>query len=149
MAKVLYFYFYFFFFEFIFFKHRVTPLLAAMVAIVSTVYAYSGTGPDWHYVRLVSRSVREYWWTYMVYINNYYPRVESYLSNPLTGLPEAWYLACDMQMFWLSPLFVYPLWRWRRSGLVFAGVTLVALLAANVAVFTIKDLPATLMYSRP
>ena len=30
-------------------------------------------------------------------------------------MPETWYSAVDMQLLVLSPLFVYPLWRWPKS----------------------------------
>lgn len=40
-------------------------------------------------------------------------------------MSESWYSAADMQLFVLSPLFIYPLWRWPRSigpALVLAGL---------------------------
>ena len=30
-------------------------------------------------------------------------------------MPETWYSAVDMQLFVLSPVFVYPLWRWPKE----------------------------------
>jgi hypothetical protein len=29
---------------------------------------------------------------------------------------QSWYLSADMQMFWLAPLALYPLWRWPLFG---------------------------------
>ena len=43
---------------------------------------------------------------------------------------ETWYLACDMQLFFLSPLFIYPMWRWRNIG---PSVTVGAIAASLVA----------------
>ena len=77
----------------------------------------------------------------MLYINNQVPKVEKCLNNPMNGLGEGWYLACDMQMFWISPLFIYPLWRWRRFGLAWTMFGLFSFLGASIAVFTLKDLP--------
>ena len=40
-------------------------------------------------------------------------------------MSEAWYSAVDMQLLVLSPLFVYPLWRWPKSigpALIIAGL---------------------------
>ena len=40
-------------------------------------------------------------------------------------MPEAWYSAVDMQLLVLSPLFVYPLWRWPKNigpALVIVGL---------------------------
>lgn len=61
---------------------------------------------------------------------------------------ETWYLAVDMQLFLISPIFVYLLWRWKRTGLiVLAGFTL-ASLSANFAVYFYFNLPPTLMVTR-
>ena len=30
-----------------------------------------------------------------------------------------WYLSCDMQMYWLSPLVILPIWFNERIGLAF------------------------------
>ena len=32
-------------------------------------------------------------------------------------LGQTWYLDNDMQMFIISPLIIYPLWKWKRTGL--------------------------------
>lgn len=64
-------------------------------------------------------------------------------------MTETWYLATDWQLFLVSPLFIYPMWRWRKLGLaLLAGATL-ASLAANVAVFYAHRLPPTSMITRP
>lgn len=39
---------------------------------------------------------------------------------------HSWYLAVDMQLFLLSPLLLWPLWRWRHRAA--AGVVLLLLL---------------------
>lgn len=38
---------------------------------------------------------------------------------------QSWYLAVDMQLFWLSPLVLYSLWRWPRVGLIKLAVLVV------------------------
>ena len=54
---------------------------------------------------------------------------------------ETWYLACDMQMFILSPLFVCPLWRWKRLG-VYLNLFLISVsLAAGIAVWAVEKYP--------
>ena len=64
-------------------------------------------------------------------------------------MTESWYLACDMQMFWISPLFIYPLWRWRKAGVVWTVFGLLGFLGASIAVFIIKDLSPTMLFTRP
>jgi len=49
---------------------------------------------------------------------------------------HAWYLACDMQFYILSPLLIYPIWRWRKLGwglLVFTGIA--AILTPTLQVY--------------
>ena len=62
---------------------------------------------------------------------------------------ETWYLAVDLQLFLVAPLFVYLLWRWERTGLATLAVFTFILLAANFAVFAFYDnYPPTLMLTR-
>lgn len=121
------------------------------MAFAAALYPYIGTGPDWNYIELVSKSSRKYWWTTLLYIQNYYvPRRENdLLTNPSTSIAETWYLACDMQMFWISPLFIYPLWRWKRVGFIWTTLALFAFLAASVAVYVTNDIPPSILPTRP
>lgn len=48
---------------------------------------------------------------------------DSYLL--LQCMLQSWYLAVDMQLFWLSPLVLYSLWRWPRVGLIKLAVLVV------------------------
>ncbi len=123
---------------------RLTPVYAAVLAFIATLGPYIGTGPDWHFVRRMSKGVRERWWTNMLYINNYVATTELSMSSPLMGPVECWYLACDMQMFWLSPLFIYPIWRWKKTGTIWTAASLVAFLAISAKAFIVHNLPATL-----
>ena len=64
-------------------------------------------------------------------------------------MDETWYMACDMQMFILSPLLIWPLWRWRRAGVAWVLFTIAALTGGLIAVFVVWDLPATSFATRP
>ena len=122
-----------------------------VIALVAFVLPMIGTGPNWHYVRQMSDATRRLWWTQLLYINNYIPMsggMETFGRNsPQSGLAETWYLACEMQMFWLSPLFVYPLWRWRKAGFAFIIASLLILLALSTIPFVVYDLIPTLVTS--
>ncbi|GMT17031.1 hypothetical protein PFISCL1PPCAC_8328, partial [Pristionchus fissidentatus] len=86
-------------------------------------------------------------WRNLLYINNFEEMIESiiYENANLQCYPISWFLATDMQLFWISPLFLVAL---VYSGL--AGV-LVSLLGITLSViagfyFTFHyDLPATSM----
>lgn len=61
------------------------------------------------------------------------------------AMGETYYLACDMQMFWLSPLFIYPLWRWKKAGLIWViAIFFTCLVASTIPFITIDDLPPSL-----
>jgi peptidoglycan/LPS O-acetylase OafA/YrhL len=64
-------------------------------------------------------------------------------------MDETWYLACDMQMFIVSPLLIWPLWRWRRAGVAWILLNIVAFTSGIIAVYIIWDLPATAFVTRP
>lgn len=53
-----------------------------------------------------------------------------------------------MQLFLLSPLFIYPLWRWRKAGL--ASLAFVALIsyATIFAAYAVYDLPPAYIPTR-
>ena len=59
---------------------------------------------------------------------------------------QTWYLAADMQLFLISPVFIYPLWRWRRAGLVWISTVAAVVLFVKVAVHMQQDLPPTFMH---
>ena len=61
---------------------------------------------------------------------------------------QTWYLAVDMQLFLIAPLIVYPLWRWRKYGLVWLALLTVASHAAIFAIYAVYDLIPTLMFTR-
>lgn len=54
---------------------------------------------------------------------------------------QSYYLAANMQLFILSPLFVYPLWRWPRVGLAWISFAIVALIGVIGTLFIIWTIP--------
>ena len=63
-------------------------------------------------------------------------------------MEHIWYLALEMQLYIISPVFVYILWRSTKWGLVLLATFTLALLGANFAVFAVFNLLPTLMFSR-
>ena len=130
---------------------RLSSLSIVLLAFIATLYPYIGSGPDWIYVEIVSKAARKYWWAFLLYIVNYYvtSREVADLGNPSTAIYETWYLACDMQMFLISPLFIYPIWRWGKAGIMWTTVCLLAILASNVMIFITNDIPPYTLLTRP
>ena len=61
---------------------------------------------------------------------------------------ETWYLAANMQMFIVSPLLIWPLWRWRRAGIAWVLFNIVAFTCGIITIYIIWDLPATAFPTR-
>ena len=63
-------------------------------------------------------------------------------------MQQTWYIAVDMQLFLISPIFIYTIWRWKKFGLALLAGATVASIASDFAVFAIIDLQPTLMITR-
>ena len=107
---------------------RITPLYAFLILQCIVVFTYIPAGP---FQRLFSppdgfihhsvQSCRSYWWTSLLYINNFYPNYGD-LSECFSW---AWYLANDMQFYIvISPVLIL-LYRYRKSLGILAAVGVV------------------------
>ena len=139
---------------------RLTPVYAVILGFNATLLADIGASPNWQNVRYVSEGCRWNWWCHLLYVNNYvlakpdlggrfiivYVLFSISLSilhpHPLQCMSETWYLACDMQMFLVSPLFIYLLWRWRKIGIAWSFVNILAYIGGTIAIYIIWNLPA-------
>lgn len=85
---------------------RVTPVLAATIFMFLTLQRYFGDGPfNKRTIALQSPGCLEYWFAALLHIQN--------LVNPdRICLAHTWYLSTDFQLFVLSPLLVFPLWKY-------------------------------------
>ncbi|KAI9551728.1 hypothetical protein GHT06_022064 [Daphnia sinensis] len=128
---------------------RLTPVYAFVLAFVATLYPYLGSGPEWNFIEQKSKDIRKNWWTNLLYITNYVQPTKNWWTNPAVGAAETWYLSSDMQMFWISPLLIYPLWRWKRAGILCAVASWLIFLAISTTLFVVYDLPATNFWLRP
>lgn len=45
--------------------------------------------------------------------------------EPSNSVEQPWYLACDMEMDWLSPLIFIPLWKYPKFGKILLAVLLI------------------------
>lgn len=61
---------------------------------------------------------------------------------------QSWYLAADTQLFVLAPLIVYPLWRWRRAGVLLLGaVAFISVLVPGLTTFIYDTDPSLLPFA--
>ena len=135
-----------------FYLHRylrlTLPFVVAMLA-EAWLYRFVMTGPR---AQLVSRGpdnihdmCEKYWWTNPLYINNFVP-----WNCPEACMGQGWYLANDMQFFFVAPIFISLLF-WRPlAGLVgtLGGMICSAVTAAIITAHN-KLGPATISDPNP
>ncbi|KAJ4443418.1 hypothetical protein ANN_05086 [Periplaneta americana] len=105
----------------IFYLHRflrITPLWGAVVLVHVSFIDKLGGGPLWDFARIgVDKSIcTEYWWSALLYIQNY-------VNDSEMCVIPSWFLAVDMQMFWISPIFLITLHKRPKIGV---GLTIIA-----------------------
>ncbi|XP_076360322.1 O-acyltransferase like protein-like [Tachypleus tridentatus] len=83
---------------------RLTPAFILISALIIIAPNF-GSGPLWHDKLDSSAKVcRKNWWTNLLYISNFLKPEEICVSH-------GFYLACEMQFFLLSPVFIMTLYR--------------------------------------
>ncbi|XP_060663027.1 nose resistant to fluoxetine protein 6 [Drosophila nasuta] len=106
---------------------RLTPVLAVAVLFFMTLFPRLDNGPLWQQFTSSSQLCSDTWWATILYVQNY-------AAAGRMCLGHSWYLAVDMQLFLLSPLLLWPLWRWRRRA---AGSILLLIVLLFACVFCI------------
>ncbi|XP_055547729.1 nose resistant to fluoxetine protein 6-like [Wyeomyia smithii] len=113
---------------------RLTAAYAALILFSVSLMKYCGSGPFWNgIVTLMSGSCETYWWSALLYVQNY-------VNPKKICLGHTWYLSVDMQLYILSPLIVYPLWRWGRKFLIAIGCLILVSMGSVMAIFLIENI---------
>ncbi|XP_035740471.1 O-acyltransferase like protein-like isoform X1 [Vespa mandarinia] len=121
---------------------RLTPAYAMMIGFYATIYSKFGSGPHWDaWVGSNRDYCRENWWTNLLYVNNYVNVSDMCMS-------QSWYLATDMQLIWLSPIFLYPMLKPARRIFfwIVIGFAFVLSMILPFAVTFIHRYTATMFY---
>ena len=114
---------------------RLTIVYGFVVLFFIQLLPYLGYGPLWSTVDKYAEDCREYWWTNLLYVNNFYP---SFTNQCITG---TWYLSADMQLYAVSPLLLIPLFLYWPVGVALTiALLLVCMLVAGVLT-GVYDLP--------
>ncbi|XP_026326744.1 nose resistant to fluoxetine protein 6-like [Hyposmocoma kahamanoa] len=119
---------------------RLTPAYMIVILFYMTWLPKIGEGPLWENRMLLEQErCQESWWTNILYINNY-------VNTDKLCMFQSWYLSVDTQLFFIAPVFIYSLWRWRKLGPTLLGLGLfVSLLIPSI--ITYKDrLDATILF---
>jgi peptidoglycan/LPS O-acetylase OafA/YrhL len=113
---------------------RILPLYVFCLLTYMYLVPPLGSGPLWSQIRNMTLDCEQYWWTNLLFINNFVP---DGVGNVCFGI--GWYLANDMQCFWLAPLLIWMYYKlakkytWLVSAalLLFCVVVTIVICAEN------------------
>jgi peptidoglycan/LPS O-acetylase OafA/YrhL len=106
---------------------RILPLYVMLLGVWVCVAPHLGGGPFWHQWDALLQPCRDYGWTNLLFVNNFFPLD---LANTQTCFYHSWYLAVDVQLFVLAPLLVYLYQQHPKVG----KATTLALMGTSMAV---------------
>ena len=89
---------------------RLTAVYAVILLFHASLIKLFATGPQSEYMMMNHESCQADWWKNLLYINNF-----SFTGRGCMG--QTWYLAVEMQCFIITPLLIWPLWRYPNIGL--------------------------------
>uniref|UniRef100_A0A0K2U1K4 Nose resistant-to-fluoxetine protein N-terminal domain-containing protein n=1 Tax=Lepeophtheirus salmonis TaxID=72036 RepID=A0A0K2U1K4_LEPSM len=92
---------------------RITLVYAIIVFMFASVLRHLGSTNN--IIQMTVDSCRENSWENLLYIENL-------VSQNFRCIGQGWYLNCDMQMFLITPLILYPLYRWEKIGYVIGAI---------------------------
>ena len=125
---------------------RLTPSYMFVILLVAKLRPFFGAGPVW-FVAADTTACSDNWWTNLLYLNNFLK-----MGNNLSEmcLSHTWYLAVDMQMFLVSPIFLFVAYRYKLRPLVcISGVTILASIIATACLVANDDtLPVNSPFGR-
>ncbi|XP_066933871.1 nose resistant to fluoxetine protein 6-like [Clytia hemisphaerica] len=99
---------------------RLTPSYAYLIFFYAFLFPVLSEGPYWGFENV--GLCRKYWWTNLLYINNFYP------TNILDMcINWGWYLANDMQFYVVSPLFLYCMYKCRWKGITYMSIAVLSM----------------------
>ncbi|XP_072180893.1 nose resistant to fluoxetine protein 6-like [Diadema setosum] len=115
---------------------RITPCVVMTILLYTFLYPYMGEGPSWPSRVKDTESCHQWWWTNLLFINNFVP------SNTSAGCVSwTWYLAADMQFFLIGIPILILLLRMPKIGGGMLSICLAATLATSTAIYAIRDYP--------
>ncbi|XP_071495950.1 nose resistant to fluoxetine protein 6-like [Diadema antillarum] len=114
---------------------RLTPTLGALILVLTFVLPNLGQGPIWFGVQPTVSHCQSYWWTNILYINNFHPGITK------DCVQWGWYLANDMQFFVLSPLILLPLFWFTTVGVLALVTTCLVSFITTAILMSKYDLP--------
>ncbi|XP_063927799.1 nose resistant to fluoxetine protein 6-like [Zophobas morio] len=117
---------------------RLTAPFALVVLFSATLLKYMGSGPKWPLISLYfQQNCEDYWWSTLLYVQNYVN-----VSNMCVG--QTWSLNIDMQLYIVSPVVLFALWKYPKLGLSILGLCCLVFMGVSAYEAWDNDLAAIL-----
>ena len=119
---------------------RVTPSYAFVLFFSWSLSTYIGYFPSFPQVTSLFSKCTDYWWTNFLYINNLYP-----WKIADECILWGWYLANDMQFYFISPFILIPLYYSFPMAMVIVASLLLSSFIANATLVGVYDYQANFL----
>ncbi|GFR00070.1 nose resistant to fluoxetine protein 6 [Trichonephila clavata] len=121
---------------------RLTPSFL-MISAVILLGPLAGSGPIWNEtLEPFVTGCQNYWWTNLFYFSNFIPTAK-------TCVPHGWFLSCDMQFYFISPIIILGLYRRPKMGLLLIAIGIITSMASAGFLTFLYDLPPVSLFSLP
>ncbi|XP_046843470.1 nose resistant to fluoxetine protein 6-like isoform X2 [Xenia sp. Carnegie-2017] len=110
---------------------RLTPAMMFVILFNLKLKPFVSKGPLWEQHLKEDEGCRKYWWTNLLYLNNFYP---SDITRACNGV--LWYLAVDMQFFIIAPFIICFFYRYGYRAVVATSLVLGGGSIVYIAVMT-------------
>ncbi|XP_070555369.1 nose resistant to fluoxetine protein 6-like [Ptychodera flava] len=119
---------------------RLTPVYAFCLMMYATLTLHMGNGVWWFSWYGAQGVCQNKWWANMLYINNLYP----FPGTVSECMGWSWYLAVDMQLYIISPIFIITFYKSWRAGLGLSLGTILCSFGICAYLVTVQGMPAGL-----
>ncbi|KAH8241179.1 hypothetical protein KR032_001436 [Drosophila birchii] len=98
---------------------RILPVLGVAILVYMKLMTFVAGGPLFHSGFNGKEACEKGWYWTLLFIQNY--------ATTDICLSHSWYLAVDMQLYLLSPILLFGLWKWGWKAVTGIGVLIVLL----------------------
>nr|XP_023016320.1 nose resistant to fluoxetine protein 6 [Leptinotarsa decemlineata] len=112
---------------------RIVPTFAAVIAFCTFVLPWTNNGPLWNLVVTHHSDIcKKYWWRNLMFIHNYFGFKEMCLTH-------THHIGIDTQLFFISPVLIYLIWRWpKRGSIALTALAIISTIMRFYVSYTLK-----------
>ena len=116
--------------------YRILPAYTFVLLVCWTFTKYLGNGPMWVKGDWINQDCHKWWWMNLLFLNNYILPEDQGSGC----LPQTWYLAVDMQFFWLTPPIFFLYYKLSKAaGWTVFNFSVVLTIVTSAVIAHVKD----------